>query len=115
MNLNDSWTKLLEAIEPDYHNLKRMNEDGPRISISLDKRRVRWWINIHEDWERTPSDQHYHYYTASDNKLAERIEWTDQQLKSWKLVSRQSYQHWTFMRRADAEKFITLFNLRWTQ
>lgn len=115
MNTSDAWASFLESIEPDYYSLKRMVEDGPTISITLDKRRVRWWINIHEDWEHTPSDQHYQYYTASDDKLGERITWAEKQLEHWPLVRRQSYQHWAFMRREDAEKFITLFNLRWTE
>lgn len=115
MNLTDPWTSLLESIEPDYYKLKQMAEDGPIISATLDKRRVRWWVNIHEDWGRTPADQQYQYHTANDSKLAQRIVWAEEQLKSWKFVSRQSYHHWAFLRRADAEKFITLFNLRWTE
>lgn len=112
--MSATWMHLLEQIAPDYYNLKRMAEDGPRISITLDKRRVRWWVNIHEDWDNTPADLQYQYNTVNDSKLSERIKWAEEQLKSWRLVSRQSYHHWAFMRRVDAEKFITLFNLRWS-
>ena len=115
MNLDDPWTKLLEAIEPDYFKLKQMSEEGPTISATLEKRRVRWWVCIHEDWGNTPADQQYQYYTAPDNKVDQRIHWAEEQLKDWKYVSRQSWQHWAFLRKHDAEKFITLFNLRWVR
>jgi len=113
--MNDPWTSLLEALEPSYFKWKDMLDNGPKISATLDKRRIRWWVNIYEDWENTPADLQYQYYTVSDSKLTERINWAEEQLKTWKLVSRQSYRHWAFMRRSDAEKFITLFNLRWTE
>jgi hypothetical protein len=106
---------MLEALEPSYFKWKDILENGPKISATLDKRRVRWWVNIHEDWENTPADQQYQYYTASDSKLTERIDWAAEQLEDWKFVSRQSYHHWAFMRKSDAEKFITLFNLKWDQ
>lgn len=113
--MRDPWTSMLEALEPSYFKWKDILDNGPKISATLDKRRVRWWINIHEDWENTPPEYHDQYYTASYSKLSERIKWTEEQLDNWRLVSRQSYHHWAFMRRADAEKFITLFNLRWTE
>jgi hypothetical protein len=112
--MSATWMHLLEQIEPDYFKLKQMAEDGPVISIALEKRRVRWWICIHEDWGNTPKDQQYQYYTATDNNVDQRILWAEEQLNNWKYVSRQSWQHWAFLRKHDAEKFITLFNIKWS-
>lgn len=112
--MNDPWISILEALEPSYYKWKDILDNGPNISISLDKHKVRWWVNIYEDWANTAADQHYQYYTASDSKLRERIDWAAEQLEDWKFVSRQSYHHWAFMRKLDAEKFITLFNLKWS-
>jgi len=113
--MSDPWTSMLEALEPAYFDLKNVVINGPKISATLDKRRVRWWVDIHEDWSNTPAALQYQYYTASDSKLTERIDWAAEQLEEWKFVSRQSYRHWAFMRKSDAEKFITLFNLKWDQ
>jgi hypothetical protein len=112
--MSATWMHLLEQLEPTYFKWKDMLDNGPTISATLDKRKVRWWVCIHEDWGDTPADQQYQYYTASDSKLQQRIDWTEEQLKDWKYVSRQSWQHWAFLRKHDAEKFITLFNIKWS-
>ena len=53
---------------------------------------------------------------AADYKnLDERCEWAEQQLQNWKFVTRLSHQEWKFFNKRSAEKFITLFNLRWTR
>ena len=113
--MRDPWTAMLETLDPFYFKWKDILDNGPKISATLDKRCVRWWINIHEDWENIPANRHYRYYTADDSKLTDRIKWAEAQLNNWRLVSRQSYHQWAFMRQADAEKFITLFTLRWTE
>ena len=111
MNLIDPWTHLLKTLDCDYVKLKELVEHGPAISIRLEKRKVLWWICIFEDWDSTPAENQY--YTASYDKVGERLDWADTQLKDWKYVLRQSRGNWAFIRQRDAEKFITLFNLRW--
>lgn len=109
----DPWISALEAFEPTYNDLRRLMEDGPNISCSITKKHFQHCVRIHEDWANTPSDQQYQYYTASDDKVGQRIEWASEQLSSWKFVRRTSYDQWMFLRKCDAEKFITLFTLKW--
>lgn len=113
--MRDPWTSMLTSLEPSYDKWKDIMDNDIKIAAYLDKRKSRWWITIHEDWDKTLADLQYRYYIASDSKLITCTEWTEKQLKDWKLVSRQSDCQWAFIRKADAEKFITLFNLRWIE
>lgn len=99
--------QLIESVNPSYQNLKQLAEEGAPIDVLIEKRKTRWWIRIYEKW---PADAKY----GEDGlKLDKCISWTELQLTDWPDVSRQSYQHWAFKRRHDAEKFITLFHLVW--
>lgn len=107
------WVEVLRQIEPDYDLLKKIMEEPPLVVASLEKRKFRWWVRIHEDWTNTPLEHQHAYYTASDSNREDRIKWTEEQLSSWKFVSRQSYDQWAFVRKRDAEKFLTIFNIVW--
>jgi hypothetical protein len=106
---------MLQQVEPEYLELVDIMETGPTISATLSKRVLRWQVRIHEDWGNTPSENQYQYYTANDRKVAQRINWATEQLVTWKFVKRISYDQWIFFNKRSAEKFITLFNLRWAR
>lgn len=91
----------------DYDQLHEYMVIGPQIIALLEKRSKSWVITICENW-----NEDIYFYPLSDD-IDKRIEWTQDQLKNWKFVSRQSYDQWFFKRKIDAERFITLFNLKW--
>jgi len=48
-------------------------------------------------------------------KLDKAVEWAAEQLKNQKDCYRKAWDMWDFKSKRDAEKFITLFHLSWTQ
>jgi len=115
MNVVDPWTQMLEKLEPEYFTLKHILEIGPKIKSTLRKVNFSWRVRLEEDWENTPADDHHLYYVTDYSNLDKRCEWASQQLATWKSATRLSHQEWKFSKKVDAEKFITLFNLRWTR
>ena len=109
---SDPWIRILEQLEPKYQDLKYMSEHAPKIRVVLRKVNMAWRIRIEEDW--THVDEAEQYYTADHGNFDGRCEWATEQLKDWKFVNRLSYQEWKFERRADADKFLTIFNLKWS-
>ena len=115
MIVADPWTQILERFEPEYCTLKFIVENGPNVKAALRKLNLSWRVRIEEDWENTPGTEHEFYYTTDYNNLDIRCEWAEQQLSTWKSAKRLSHQEWKFSNRKEAEKFIILFNLKWTR
>ena len=107
----DPWQHMLVTIEPAYDAYKMALEQGPRyvpILTYIDKKRV-WEIRIHEQWH----DGINYGTTESGMALDTRCTWCESQLRKWPDVDRWSWQQWHFKNRHDAEKFITLYYLKW--
>jgi hypothetical protein len=113
--MTDPWIAVITALEPEYQKFKQMSESVPTVSCTVFKKNFRNWIRIHEDWDETPAEEHHQYNTVDHSAVEEKINWTIEQLASWAFVSRQSYDQWAFIRKRDAEKFKTLFTLKWAQ
>lgn len=111
---SDPWIGVLKQLEPKYQDLKYMSEHAPKIRVVLRKVNLAWRIRIEEDWEHVSEDEQYLYYTADYGNLDSRCDWSAEQLKDWKMVNRLSYQEWKFWKRTDADKFLTIFNLKWS-
>jgi hypothetical protein len=111
--MNDPWTGIIAQMVPGYEDLKHMAENGPRITAVLRKINLSTRVRIEEDWGETDTTQQYLYLTADCGKLDSRCEWAAEQLQNWKFVNRLSHQEWKFLCRKDAEKFKTLFLLKW--
>lgn len=109
----DQWVSFIEQAIPEYIHLKSLVTTGPAVRASLEKKNLLWHVRIHEDWSNTPEELQYQYYTLDDNKWQERIDWADEQLKNWKFVKKVDSYIWAFGSKTSAEKFITLYNLRW--
>ncbi len=88
-----------------------MLEDGPKVKAVLEHKNFKWHVKIVEDWG--DSSIGHMYYTASYVNRDICVDWTTDQLSRQKFVNRVSFDQWVFLRKRDAEKFITLFNLRW--
>lgn len=113
--MTDPWNVMLHALAEDYDKLYDLMNDVPKISATLEKTVFSYSVRIHEDWAKTPSEEHYQYYTVSDQALEEKLSWATDQLSEWPNVRRLGYDRWSFTKKRDAEKFITLFNLTWAQ
>jgi hypothetical protein len=105
--MSDNWAEVLKQIEPDYDNLKEIMDNGPKVVARMRTFNNRWRVRIEEEWE-LDSNPGY-------GKLDKRCDWAAEQLANWKFVGRLSYQEWVFLNRAQAEKFLTLYNLKWAQ
>ena len=106
----DNWTKTLQRLEPKYEELARLMKNGPEVRAVIRQVNFGWRVRIEEDWSISDGSE---YYTADSSNLDSRCEWAADQLKNWRFLTRLSYQEWKFLRRRDAEKFITLYNLKW--
>jgi hypothetical protein len=113
MIVSDPWTQMLERLEPEYPTLKSIVDLGPEVKAILRKVNLSWRVRLEEDWNNERIGEVY--YTADYQNLDERCEWASQQLATWNTATRLSHQEWKFSKRVDAEKFITLFTLRWTR
>lgn len=110
----DPWIHILQELEPQYFRWKDLVEKGPRIFADLSQR-GRWWsITLQEElWIPDVNDLSVKW--SNIGKLDERALWTQQQLETWPDVKRMAHDMWYFKRRHDAEKFQTLYSLKWAE
>lgn len=101
--ISDPWYAILTSLEPNYDRLKVMLEKGPQVYADLHQQKRTWVITLQQD----PT-----FFEPSN--ISEIIEWATAELEKWKDVRRMSYDQWHFKRKRDAEKFQTLYHLRWT-
>ena len=109
---SSDWTNTLRQFEPDYDTLSNMLENGPSIRAVVIQVKSQWRVRIEENWNISNGEL---YYTADYGNLDSKCEWSAEQLKTWRFVVRLSHQEWHFLNRRQAEKFVTLFNLKWAQ
>lgn len=110
--MSDTWTHIMRALSKDYDASKAMLEAGPKPKCIIGTKGRQTVVTIVERWE--DSGIISNLYTPS-NKLNEYVEWSTEQLETWQGVKRMSYDQWYFKRRADAEKFITFFMVKWAE
>lgn len=107
--MDNPWEAILAQLEPMYEDLKARMNRGQEICADLSQRGREWCIVLQEqplahgnipDW-------------ADSGNLDERVNWSIDQLQEWPGVRRMAYDMWHFKRKRDAEKFQTLYNLKW--
>jgi hypothetical protein len=111
--MSSAWISTLEQLEPNYHRYQKMLEDGPKVRAILEHKNFRWRVKVEEDWG--DSSIGHMYYTATYTNRDVCVDWTAEQLSKHRFVNRISFDQWAFLRKRNAEKFITLFNLRWAR
>jgi hypothetical protein len=112
MNTNP-WQHTLRMLQPDIDVLQEFMNRGPQIKPKLKLVHRTWVLEISEDWGIFhDAGNSYVYDTPS---LDQRVIWSAKQLETWDNVSRQAWNMWHFKRKKDAEKFITLYNLKWAE
>ena len=111
--MNTTWTKFLWALDENYEENKRIMEQGTSIKCSIfpvSDKKVK--IQLVEYW---PLDKDSLHFCDQPELCDDYVYWCEEQLKSWKSVRRTAWDQWTFNNIKDAEKFQTLFNLRWAR
>jgi len=109
--MNDPWGHTLSMLEPDIDVLKDFMDRGPQIKPKLKLVHRTWVMEIKIDWGMF-DDFGNPWGTLN---LDHRVIWAAAQLETWDNVSRQAWDMWHFKHKRDAEKFITLYNLKWTE
>lgn len=104
----DPWQIILQSIEPAYNKLKYFMEHGPSIVPVLKGKT----ITLEEKWPEN-NDLIGPMYDSS--KLDKVVHEIVIELDRWDNVKRTAWDQWKFSTRKDAEKFITLFNLKWAE
>lgn len=69
-------------------------------------KREKYWVFHIEDWDEDLD-------APTNENWTESIEWTAEQLDGSLKANRMSYDMWYFKRKIDAEKFRTLWILKW--
>ena len=77
------------------------------LKLTISKRKARCWQLMIVEEPATIEELH------NSLRLDECIDWTTQQLNNQIMAIRTSYDTWYFMRKQDAEKFATLWHLKW--
>ena len=101
----DPWTHMLNQLEPAYDQYKDIAEYGqPKFMINLiPDIKGKFQILIYDDWN------------LDSKEFDESIFWATEQLATWPNCRRIAFDRWQFKRRKDAEKFKTLFILKWAR
>ena len=105
------WQHTVHMLEPNIDVLRDFMDRGPQIKPVLKLVRRTWVMEIKVDWGMF-DDSGNPWGTPS---LDSRVIWATTQLETWKNVSRQAWHMWHFKHKRDAEKFITLYNLKWAE
>lgn len=106
MSSQDAWIESIRNLFPDYDQMKA-DMEYPSFSAVLEQQRNEWAVSI----DRKNRDI---FYLLPDEGIKARVDWAVKTLLSWKFVDRTDYNRWLFLNKNQAEKFITLYNLRWS-
>lgn len=103
------WAQLLRSIEPEYDIIRRALEMGPTIKPVLERKQRIWTVSLREIW---PEEILEVPYTGSES-LDDKVDWVTNELARWDGVKRMSWDQWYFDDKRHAEKFITLYYMKW--
>jgi hypothetical protein len=100
---------MLTSIVPDYQRLTEILNEGTKLQCIISKKGRYTKFKIVEYFVGSLEL----YSTCIDHNNC--IFWTEQQLQTWIGVKRVACDEWYFNKKSDAEKFMTLFNLKWAK
>ena len=106
----DPWIGVLKALEPEYDKWAEMVEKGPHTSPELWRNaQGKWAITLQEVW----GDEVWtNEGPFGGSVLDETVNWAAEELTKWDCF-RTAYDTWVFKNKREAEKFRTVFLLRW--
>ena len=79
--------------------------ENSKLFTGVVRREGKWALTIDEIVE---GEEHY-----TSEKFTACIDWTISTLTTWPDCTRMGYDTWYFKYKRDAEKFNTLFQLKW--
>jgi hypothetical protein len=106
----DSWPHMIKDLVNDYDLYQDISKNGYPVKVEIKPYKNFWVLTIVEDLSVGAGE---YYYTAPTKKLNQARRWATEQLRSWERVSKTYDNRWIFLDLTSAEKFKTLFNLRW--
>jgi len=110
--VNDAWLHVLQTLEPQYDSIKAAMDEGPKVRCDLTRLEKSTMLQVTEYW-----DDGIETFDVTNQSFLfdDYIDWIEKQLATWKHVRRMSWDQWYFRSHKDAEKFVTLFNLKWAR
>ncbi len=96
----DPWIAMVRKLVPNYEELRDILEMEPKIEFKVTNRILT---------VSYPAD----VYDMHSSKVSECIEWCTSELLNWDKCHRLSWNQWKFSNSANADKFLTLLNLKW--
>jgi hypothetical protein len=108
--VNDAWLHVCKVLEPQYDIINHMIQNGFQVKPLLTRKGRITVFSLREYYLNEDIREHIDIGQYDDY-----IEWIDQQLSTWKGVRRMAWDEWYFNKKSDAEKFATLFRLKWAR
>lgn len=112
----DNWNLMLRDLEPEYDKISQVIDMGPEILPVLINNKKRCILLIQEtypDFINLVDKEILEEITSSHLNLDNTINQVSEELKTWKGCRRIAWDRWEFDSRKNAEKFVTLFHLKW--
>ena len=94
-----------QTLERVVQSWTRARLENSKLFTSVVRRGQEWAMTIDEVVE---GEDHY-----TSTKFTNCIDWTINTLVTWPNCTRMGYDTWYFKHKYDAEKFNTLFQLKW--
>lgn len=108
--MNDPWALMLKDLVPEYDDLVEAMQFGPNITVTLESLNKEWKLSINEKWGVV--DDAGSHFNSKD--FDDRVNWSAIELEKWN-CRRTSWNIWNFKSKRDAEKFITIFTIKWAE
>ncbi len=104
--MTDPWVAMVKQLVPNYDELCSMSSIVPDVYAYIKDST----LTVSMQW---PDDAE-HMLHEDLSKIDACVEWCVSELSNWDDCTRISWNKWNFARRIDAEKFLTLLNLKWS-
>lgn len=108
MSSSNTWVGTLLQINPEYLEILKKWENGPKFSTKLTTDDASWILEVYQDCDFEYFDPLWY-----QDEFYSRVTWCEQQLSTWHNVKRKSHVMWEFQQKQEAEKFQTFYNLKW--
>ena len=86
--------------------------NGPSIRCELSKEGRETRLVLVEHYEHRKEILDVDQHTVRFDDIVSHVQ---DELRNWKNVRRMAWDQWNFKTKKDAEKFVTLFNLKWAK
>lgn len=110
--MSTTWTHIIQAFNPDYDELRNLLTRGPIIRCELSKKGRETRLLLVEHYEHNNEILDVDQHTVRFDDIVFNVQ---EELKNWTNVRRMAWDQWNFKYKKDAEKFVTLFNLKWAK